>query len=108
MIDELAPEALQQWMADATRVAPIVIDVRDDWELEICKLPGARSVPMHEVAERLDEIPRDHDLVLVCHHGMRSLHIARFLAESGYTRLFNLSGGIAAWAETVDPAMPVY
>ena len=63
---------------------------------------------MEEIPERLGELPRETDIVVVCHHGMRSLHVADFLEQAGYVRLFNLSGGIAAWADQVDPVMPRY
>ena len=57
---------------------------------------------------RLQELPTDADIVVVCHHGMRSLQVAQFLKQSGLERVFNLSGGIAAWAAQVDPDMPQY
>ena len=55
-----------------------------------------------------DVLPRETDIVVVCHHGMRSLQVANYLAQAGFKRVFNLSGGIAAWAQQVDTAMPSY
>jgi rhodanese-related sulfurtransferase len=65
-------------------------------------------LPMQEVPARRGELPADRDIVVVCHHGMRSLQVAHFLQQAGIERVFNLAGGIAAWAEQVDPDMPRY
>jgi len=63
---------------------------------------------MQEIPARLSELPSEIDMVIVCHHGMRSLQAANYLIEAGRSRVFNLSGGIAAWADQVDPVMPRY
>ena len=108
MIRELAPAELQRWRADAQRPAPFVVDVREDWELERCALSESMHVPMRELPARLDELPRDRDLVVVCHHGVRSRFAARFLAGSGFGTVFNLTGGVEAWAADVDPTLARY
>ena len=99
---------LKQWLDDTARAAPLLIDVREPWEQDICRIPGAQSLPLQDIATRWSELPRETDIVIVCHHGMRSLQVANFLAQAGLDRVYNLSGGIAAWAEQVDPAMPRY
>jgi rhodanese-related sulfurtransferase len=53
-------------------------------------------------------LPRDRDIVVICHHGRRSLHAAMWLAREGFARVYNLRGGVAGWADQVDPAMPRY
>ena len=108
MIRELAPAELHRWRADAQRRPPLVVDVRDDWELERCALSESMHVPMRELPARLGELPRDRDLVVVCHHGVRSLFAARFLAGSGFSPVFNLTGGVEAWAADVDPTLARY
>lgn len=108
MIEQLPAAALRQWLDDTSRNAPFILDVRESWEYEICQIPNARSLPMQEVPARLSELPRETDIVVVCHHGMRSLQVADYLAQAGWDRVYNLSGGIAAWADQVDPAMPRY
>lgn len=108
MIEQLPATALHEWLADKKRAAPLIVDVRESWEHAICKLPDAQLVPMQQVPARIDELPRERDIVVVCHHGMRSYQVAEFLAGEGFTRLYNLSGGIAAWAEEVDPEMAQY
>ena len=108
MIRELAPAELARWRADDERRAPAVVDVREPWELERCALSDVIHVPMHELPGRLGELPRDRDLVVVCHHGVRSRLAATFLARAGFAPVWNLSGGVAAWAAEVDPALPRY
>ncbi len=108
MIRQLPATALHEWLADEKRTRPLIVDVREAWEHAICKLPEAKLFPMQEVSTRVNELPRDRDIVVVCHHGMRSYHVADFLLGEGFTRLYNLSGGMAAWAAEVDPQMPQY
>lgn len=108
MIAQLQAGELHDWLADATRARPLVLDVREPWEHEVCTIPDSRLLPMQEIPSRLQELPADSDIVAVCHHGMRSLQVAGFLKQSGLQRVFNLAGGIAAWAEQVDPDMPRY
>jgi adenylyltransferase/sulfurtransferase len=87
--------------------APVVIDVREPFEYQICNI-GAQLIPMNEVPARLDEIPRDREVIIQCKSGGRSQRVAEFLQQSGYTNVANLSGGILAWAATIDPTMPTY
>jgi rhodanese-related sulfurtransferase len=108
LIPQLQAEELQSWLADATRARPIVLDVREPWEQEVCLIPESLTIPMQQVPARLQELPADTDIVVVCHHGMRSLQVAGFLRQSGFERIYNLTGGIAAWADQVDPDMPRY
>jgi rhodanese-related sulfurtransferase len=108
LIAEIAPRELAAWRADAARDAPLVVDVREPWEFARCCLPGSRLLPLQTVPANADSLPRDQDLVLVCHHGGRSLRAALWLAQHGYTRLHNLAGGVDRWALDVDPSMPRY
>jgi len=108
LINQLTPPQLAAWRADASRAAPLVVDVREPWELDVCRIDGALAVPLAELPRRAHELPRDRDLVLVCHHGSRSLHAAAWLARAGWPRVHNLTGGVAAWADQVDPAMARY
>ena len=87
--------------------APVVIDVREPQEYQICNL-GARLIPMHTVPARLDEIPHDQPVVIQCKSGGRSQRVAEFLAANGYSNVSNLAGGILAWAAEIDPSMPRY
>lgn len=108
MIPQLAPAELARWRADASREAPLLVDVREPWEFAYCRIDGAMSVPLGEIPRRRDELPRERALVMVCHHGRRSQHAAMILAGSGFSHVYNLQGGVEAWAVDVDPAMKRY
>jgi rhodanese-related sulfurtransferase len=87
---------------------PVLLDVREPWEWQLCHLPGAILVPMGELSTRLAELNKDAETVVICHHGVRSYHAARYLESAGFGNVVNLSGGVAAWADEVDPSMPRY
>lgn len=110
MIEQLSPARLKAWLdeAGASGPAPVLLDVREPWEFAHCHIDGARSMPMAGVPVRAHELDRDVPLVVICHHGMRSMQVARFLEQQGFPKLYNLVGGVAAWAAQVDPAMPTY
>jgi rhodanese-related sulfurtransferase len=101
LIEQLPVTALHDWLADGGRAAPLILDVREPWEHAICRIEQARLLPMQE-------IPAHRDIVVLCHHGMRSLQVAIYLRDAGLERLYNLDGGIAAWAEQVEPTMARY
>ncbi len=107
-MQQLGVQQLAAWLADASRPKPALIDVRESWEFELCRIEGSRHIPMHLVPMRSDEIDDDQDVVLICHHGGRSMQVAMFLERKGFGRLFNLTGGVEAWAEQVDPSMRRY
>ncbi len=88
--------------------APVVLDVREPWELEICALPGSLNIPMGAVPERLAEIPRGAAVAVLCHHGMRSWQVTQWLHRQGYDQAINIEGGIDAWATEVDPTVARY
>lgn len=86
----------------------ILLDVREPWELKIASIQGALHIPMQDVPDRLDELPRDAEVIVLCHHGNRSRVVAGFLEQNGYQRVFNLAGGIDAWAGELGPGMAQY
>jgi rhodanese-related sulfurtransferase len=102
-----APE-LAAWLADAQRPRPLLLDVREPWEFQVCNIAGSEHVPMQALPGKLDELDAERDIICICHHGVRSLHVAMFLARQGFERVYNLTGGVDAWARTVDTAMPTY
>ena len=120
MISQLNPSDFAAWRDSAQAAAPgsppVVLDVREPWELQTAsvKEDGFRLVriPMREIPARLAELQEaggtDQPIACLCHHGMRSLQVADYLQSKGLNRLYNLTGGIAAWAEQVDPAMARY
>lgn len=102
-----APE-LSRWLRDPARPRPQLLDVREPWEHQICRLPAAALVPMRSIPDRLHELDPDRPVVCICHHGRRSAHVVMFLERAGFGDVYNLTGGIDAWAREVDPAMPTY
>ena len=92
----------------AGRPATLLVDVREAWELDIARIPGALHVPMGDIPARLAELDRDRDLVILCRSGARSLSVVHFLEAQGYPSAANLRGGILAWARDVDPALATY
>jgi rhodanese-related sulfurtransferase len=105
-IPEIAPAALKS-LLDSPQ-PPLVLDVRESWEREAASLPDTLDIPMMEVPQRLAELPRDRPIVVMCHGGVRSLKVAHFLAQKGFTQVANLTGGIHAWAHDVDPTIGTY
>ena len=85
-----------------------VIDVRTPEEYEIAHISGARLIPLSELPDRVAELPRDEDIVLHCKSGARSARALSLLREQGFTRVKNMTGGIAAWSDEVDPDVPKY
>jgi rhodanese-related sulfurtransferase len=97
---------LERWRQGAE--APAILDVREPWELDICRLDGSIDIPMNEIPARLGELPAGRPLVVVCHHGMRSLQVTQWLRMQGYQSACNLHGGIDAWASQIDSTMKRY
>jgi len=87
---------------------PLLLDVREAWELEIARLPEALHIPMAQIPARLSELDRRRDVVVMCRSGGRSLNVARFLDAQGFPSVANLTGGILAWRRDVDPALATY
>jgi rhodanese-related sulfurtransferase len=99
---------LARWLADPARDRPLLLDVREPWETDICRLAGAELIPMRTVPLELQRLPPDRPVVCICHHGHRSAHVATFLERQGFADIYNLVGGVDAWALEVDPSMPRY
>ncbi|MGI8435745.1 MAG: molybdopterin-synthase adenylyltransferase MoeB [Chthoniobacterales bacterium] len=86
----------------------VLLDVREPHEYEIAHIDGARLLPLSELAARLEEFQREDEIVVHCHSGMRSAQAVQLLQDAGFTRAFNLAGGIDAWSAEVDPTVPRY
>lgn len=93
-----------------TENPPRLLDVRESEEHAFCALPNSRLAPLSELMEHVEELAdwRDQEVVVYCHHGVRSAHAIALLRPLGFTRLKNLSGGIDRWSQEVDPAVPRY
>jgi rhodanese-related sulfurtransferase len=104
---EITARELADWLSGPEAARPFLLDVRNPDEFAICQLPGATLVPLPELSLRLDEVPEDCDVVVYCHHGIRSLQGAAILGQTG-RRAVSLRGGIDAWSQLIDPALQRY
>ena len=86
----------------------VLLDVREPWELAIAHLSHTLDIPMNELPDRLQEIPRDRPVVVMCRSGARSLQVAHFLEQQQFSPVANLAGGILAWGEAFDPGLHRY
>lgn len=104
---EISPEDLHRRLQAGDDLQ--LVDVREEMEFDYCHLPGSRLVPLSELTRRTAEIRPEGPVVLICHHGVRSMQALAYLQQRlGYQNLLSLRGGVAAWAEQVDPAFPTY
>lgn len=107
-MQQITAQQLAAWLADTKRARPVLLDVREPWEHDKARIAGAQLLPMREIPARQGELDPDHDIVVFCHLGGRSLQVAAFLEKQGFSRVHNLVGGVDAWAKSVDPAVPLY
>ena len=105
-MSEITPQALKARLDEPG--APLLLDVRQDWETQLCRLPNAVHIPIEEIEMRTDELNPEDDIVVYCHQGVRSAAVAEYLRSLGFKSVQNLSGGLDLWARTVDPAMRRY
>jgi len=103
---EIDAITLKEWQDAKKKFA--LIDVREPQEFEIAAIPGAKLIPLSQLAARVSELDTADEIVLQCHHGSRSARAQAALAKFGFKKTYNLAGGIDAWATDVDPSMPRY
>ena len=120
MIPQLSPSNFATWRdsakAHSPNALPVVLDVREPWELQTASVkPDGFTllhIPMGEIQARVAELQQvpgtSHPIACLCHHGARSQRVANFLAQSGFTEIVNLAGGIDAWSNEVDPGVAHY
>lgn len=86
-----------------------LVDVREPWEYEASRIAGAKHIPMGDIPTRAhQELNPDDHIVVMCHHGVRSLSVTNWLRQQGYEKVQSMRGGIDGWARTVDPKVPLY
>ena len=103
----ITPRELHQKLAKEDPL--LVVDVRERWETDIVGLPGSTVMPLNELAYRaLDELDPDEQIILICHHGIRSLEAARMLWDLGYEHVKSLAGGLDRWVTEIDGSLPRY
>jgi rhodanese-related sulfurtransferase len=92
-----------------TPAAPLLLDVREPWEFSTAALPDAKLIPMGEIPSRAHaELDPDQPIIVLCHHGARSLSVTMWLRREGFDHAQSLAGGIDAWSRTIDPAVLRY
>ena len=107
MFKEFSPKQLKEHLKQATK-QPILLDVREPWEYERCHIAESKLVPMREIPSALQDFDPDEEIVVICHHGIRSRAVANYLAQNDYSKVINLSTGINGWARDIDTSMPIY
>jgi rhodanese-related sulfurtransferase len=112
MIDQVRPADLAAWYAQNPGAAPVLLDVREPWELQTASVVPQGftlvAIPMNEIPARISELGEGQRIACLCHHGARSQRVAAFLSQNGFAELANVAGGIDAWSAQHDPAVPRY
>ena len=85
-----------------------LLDVREPWEWETARIEGSQLMPMDTIPSRQQELDPDARIVVVCHHGVRSLNVTHWLRQQGFEKVQSMRGGIHRWARFVDPKVPTY
>jgi rhodanese-related sulfurtransferase len=104
---EFSAEQLKTYL-DTCDEQPLLLDVRQPWEFAVCKIENSVLVPMSTIPAEIESLDLNHETVVICHHGIRSRSVGRYLEQAGFNNIINLSGGMAQWAKTVDTQMATY
>ncbi len=88
--------------------SPVLLDVREPWERNLCALPNSLHAPMQQIPTTINDLDPEREVVVYCHTGVRSFHVGKFLEHNGFKNVVNLRGGIEAWAREVDKTMARY
>ena len=107
MIKRLGPLPLKDYLQNAV-IPPFLLDVRENWEFDRCNISGSKLIPMGQIPNSLALLDPTQEIVVICHHGVRSMRVAAFLEQQGFQQLINLEGGIDAWAREVDQSLAIY
>lgn len=104
---EITPEELKTQIAQPNSIR--LLDVREPWEFQLAQIAGSRPIPMGEIPARAhQELDPEEHIVVICHHGVRSLNVTHWLRQQGFERVQSLRGGIDRWSRIVDAAVPTY
>ena len=93
---------------DNAKNHPMILDVREQWEYDICHIENSIHIPMGKIADMNEKLETDGAIIVVCHHGIRSRMVAKYLITKGFKDVINLTGGIDAWSSNIDPSIPKY
>ncbi len=106
MLAEITPKQLAEKLKSAA--PPLIVDVREPFEYEYCRIEGAVLKPLGEIMRWAQELDKEAEIVLQCHTGSRSAQATQYLSRLGFKRVLNLRGGIDAWSAQVDSSVPRY
>ena len=104
---EMTPDECRTYLERAP-VRPLLLDVREPWEYRIASLEGSTLIPMRQIPSAIEDLDPAQEVIVICHHGIRSRHVAHYLESRGFTRVINLRGGIDAWARELDTLLATY
>ena len=104
---EITPEEVKSMLDESKELT--LLDVREPWEFETAHMEGAKLVPMGDIPSRAHQEldPEDH-IVVICHHGVRSMNVTAWLRQQGFDKVQSMRGGIDAWSRQVDGSVPLY
>ena len=95
-------------LIERSKETPLLLDVREPWEYRIASLEGSKLIPMRQIPAAIEDLDPAQEVIVICHHGIRSRHVAHYLESRGFTRVINLRGGIDAWARELDTLLATY
>jgi rhodanese-related sulfurtransferase len=106
---EITPETVNEEVKAQATDAFTLLDVREPWEFETASIAGSKHIPMGDIPSRAHQEldPEDH-IVVVCHHGVRSMTVTNWLRQQGFEKAQSMRGGIDAWSRQIDPKVPTY
>jgi len=115
-MQSIHPAQFDEWLQHASGqvpgVTPVVLDVREPWEMQTASVKAAGfdlvAMPMRSVPARYLELDRNRPIACLCHHGARSAQVAHFLMQNGFSAVVNIHGGINAWSQQRDTSVPLY
>ncbi len=102
----LSPHEISNLLASEKDLC--MIDVRQPWEVELCRIEGSLNIPLDTLGSRLEELPKNIPLITFCHHGVRSLEAAVILKNADFVSVTSMTGGIDAWAKEIDSSVGIY
>jgi len=101
------PIQLKEFLA-STNEQPLLLDVRERWEFEYCNIDGSVLIPMGQLPDKLETLDKSQEIIMICHHGIRSRQMGYYMEQAGFEHITNLDGGVEQWANDVDKTMKRY
>jgi rhodanese-related sulfurtransferase len=103
---EITPEDVKSKLEGGEEFT--LLDCREPWEYQAARIERAMNIPMGEIPARVQELDPDEHIIVMCHHGVRSMNVTAWLRQQGFEKVQSMAGGIDRWSRTVDPKVPIY